>query len=123
MLRCARFSGSPIPIASSFRVALLARSALRRSVMKRGLCVAGAMAVALAGVINVTVLADDGNSGTAACKGLPTYGQLRAALVAAAEPLGPQNDNGGFGLNMWGTVVNRDGVVCAVAFTGSDRGD
>jgi uncharacterized protein GlcG (DUF336 family) len=24
---------------------------------------------------------------------------------------------------MWGTIVNRDGVVCAVAFTGSDRGD
>jgi uncharacterized protein GlcG (DUF336 family) len=24
---------------------------------------------------------------------------------------------------MWGTVVNRDGVVCAVAFTGTNRGD
>ena len=24
---------------------------------------------------------------------------------------------------MWGTIVNRDGVVCAVAFTGQDRGD
>ena len=24
---------------------------------------------------------------------------------------------------MWATVVNRDGVVCAVAFTGEDRGD
>ena len=24
---------------------------------------------------------------------------------------------------MWATVVNRDGVVCAVAFTGDDRGD
>jgi uncharacterized protein GlcG (DUF336 family) len=24
---------------------------------------------------------------------------------------------------MWGTVVNRDGVVCAVAFTGNNRGD
>ena len=23
---------------------------------------------------------------------------------------------------MWGTIVNRDGVVCAVAFTGADRG-
>jgi len=31
--------------------------------------------------------------------------------------------NGGFGLNMWATVVNRDGVVCAVAFTGNNRGD
>jgi len=24
---------------------------------------------------------------------------------------------------MWGTMVNRDGVVCEVAFTGTDRGD
>ena len=24
---------------------------------------------------------------------------------------------------MWATVVDRDGVVCAVAFTGDDRGD
>src|SRR5205814_1762311 len=31
--------------------------------------------------------------------------------------------NGGFNLDMWGTVVNRDGVVCAVAFTGATRGD
>jgi hypothetical protein len=30
--------------------------------------------------------------------------------------------SGGFNLDMWGTVVNRDGVVCAVAFTGADRG-
>ena len=31
--------------------------------------------------------------------------------------------NGGFNLDMWGTVVNRDGRVCAVAFTGNNRGD
>jgi len=24
---------------------------------------------------------------------------------------------------MWGTIVNRDGIVCAVAFTGTNRGD
>src|ERR1044071_365696 len=24
---------------------------------------------------------------------------------------------------MWGTIVDRDGVVCAVAFTGGTRGD
>jgi uncharacterized protein GlcG (DUF336 family) len=52
-----------------------------------------------------------------ACKSLPTYSQLRSALALAQ-----QQPNGGFGLNMWGTVVNRDGVVCAVAFTGADRG-
>ena len=31
--------------------------------------------------------------------------------------------NGGFGLNMWATVVDRDGVVQLVAFSGADRGD
>ncbi len=31
--------------------------------------------------------------------------------------------NGGLGFNMWGSVVNRDGVVCAVARTGDTRGD
>ena len=52
------------------------------------------------------------------CLDLPSYTQLRAALVAAQATA-----NGGFGLNMWATVVNRDGQVCAVAFTGADRGD
>ncbi|KAA6460899.1 heme-binding protein [Acidobacteria bacterium AB60] len=53
----------------------------------------------------------------AGCAGLPTHAQLKAALVAARN-----QSNGGFNLDMWGTVVNRDGVVCAVAFTGADRG-
>jgi uncharacterized protein GlcG (DUF336 family) len=53
-----------------------------------------------------------------ACKLLPSHHVLRTALVAAQMQM-----NGGFGLNMWGTVVNRDGIVCAVAFTGNARGD
>jgi uncharacterized protein GlcG (DUF336 family) len=51
------------------------------------------------------------------CAKLPGHAQLRAALLSAR-----QQTNGGFNLDMWGTVVNRDGVVCAVAFTGSNRG-
>ena len=31
--------------------------------------------------------------------------------------------NGGFNLDMWATSVNRDGIVCGVAFTGGNRGD
>ena len=31
--------------------------------------------------------------------------------------------NGGFNLNMWATIVDRDGIVCLVTFTGQDRGD
>lgn len=63
-----------------------------------------------------------------ACKGLPTHGELLEALNASGatvvdDPATPANEdlNGGFHLNMWGTVVNRDGIVCAVAFTGADR--
>ena len=50
------------------------------------------------------------------CEGvLPTA--LQSALVAAtaAEASGLNN-------NMWATIVNRDGVVCAVAFSGATRG-
>ena len=60
----------------------------------------------------------NGNGNGNPCNGLPSHAALKAALDAAqAQP------NGGFGLEMWGTVVNRDGVVCAVAFTGVSRGD
>lgn len=53
----------------------------------------------------------------ASCAGLPNQLRLRNVLIAAnAAP-------GGLNFNMWATVVNRDGVVCAVAFTGADRGD
>jgi uncharacterized protein GlcG (DUF336 family) len=52
-----------------------------------------------------------------ACSQLPTHAQLQAALAYARAQA-----NGGFNLDMWGTIVNRDGVVCAVAFTGVNRG-
>ena len=52
------------------------------------------------------------------CKNLPSHGAVRAALALAQAEA-----NGGLGFHMWGTVVNRDGVVCVVAFTGGDRGD
>ena len=61
---------------------------------------------------------DDDDNNRKECAGLPSHSQLKAALTAARN-----DDNGGFDLDMWGTVVNRDGVVCAVAFTGDDRGD
>jgi uncharacterized protein GlcG (DUF336 family) len=60
--------------------------------------------------------ADDDKSSQ--CRDLPSQSTLRAALEAAQAM-----QNGGFGLEMWATVVNRDGVVCAVAFTGNSRGD
>jgi uncharacterized protein GlcG (DUF336 family) len=78
------------------------------------LALAGAIAL---GVASATARAGDGPE-SVNCRGLPTQALLRAALSSArAQP------NGGFDLDMWATVVNRDGIVCAVAFTGSTRGD
>lgn len=53
------------------------------------------------------------------CAGLPDHGTLRTILQEVVAPGG----NGGFDLNMWATIVDRDGVVCVVAFSGEDRGD
>ncbi|HEY6927498.1 MAG TPA: heme-binding protein [Steroidobacteraceae bacterium] len=60
---------------------------------------------------------EDGSPLSRQCAGLPGQSVLKSALTAAR-----QQTNGGFNLDMWGTAVNRDGVVCAVVFTGADRG-
>ncbi|MBK8816689.1 MAG: heme-binding protein [Methylococcaceae bacterium] len=52
------------------------------------------------------------------CADLPNHQAFKKALEQARSL-----DNGGFDLDMWGTLVNRDGIVCAVAFTGNERGD
>jgi hypothetical protein len=60
----------------------------------------------------------NGNGNGNACRGLPSHSDLQAQLAIAQS-----QSNGGFSFNMWATVVNRDGIVCAVAFTGQTRGD
>jgi hypothetical protein len=49
----------------------------------------------------------------AICKDLPSYDAVKQALTEARK-----QDNGGFNLDMWGTVVDRSGVVCSVVYTG-----
>jgi uncharacterized protein GlcG (DUF336 family) len=44
---------------------------------------------------------------------LPTYTDLKAAVTAVQ-----QQQNGGLGFNMWATIVDREGVVRNVVFTG-----
>jgi len=57
-------------------------------------------------------------SGSASAAELPDHATVTAALrEVVAEP------NGGFGLQMWATIVDRDGVVRVVAMSGEDRGD
>jgi uncharacterized protein GlcG (DUF336 family) len=52
-------------------------------------------------------------------KELPSHAQLQAALKSVVAG----GNNAGFALHMWATMVNRDGEVAAVAFSGNDRGD
>ena len=53
------------------------------------------------------------------CKQLPSHAELQKVLRQVVTAGG----NDGFGFNMWATTVNRDGVVCAVAFSGAQRGE
>jgi len=56
-------------------------------------------------------------SGSNGCSGLPDYAALKAALATATSA-----ETSGLNNQMWGTIVDRDGVVCAVAFSGVNRG-
>jgi uncharacterized protein GlcG (DUF336 family) len=51
-----------------------------------------------------------------ACSLVPDYSRLKAALDGAVIA-----ETSGLNLHMWATIVDRDGVVCAVAFSGLDR--
>ena len=77
---------------------------------------------AIGGMLLSTILLSGGaayaKSSDKNCSQVPSHSDLKAALASAQSVSG---GNGGFGLNMWGVVVNRDGFVCAVAFTGADR--
>ena len=85
-------------------------------------------AAVLAGILatEVAVAEDNGNgngNGSAhdndknGCSALPSFSALRSALGKALK-----DENSGLNNQMWATIVDRDGIVCAVAFSGPDRG-
>jgi uncharacterized protein GlcG (DUF336 family) len=51
------------------------------------------------------------------CGSLPDYAALKAALATAVSA-----ESSGLNNQMWATLVDRDGIVCAVAFSGTNRG-
>lgn len=57
---------------------------------------------------------------TATCGDLPDHAKLRSALVDVVKQ--GKEANTGLGNHEWSVVVNRDGLVCAVVFSGPDRG-
>jgi Haem-degrading len=71
---------------------------------------------AILGVLAGPALAD-GFGGSGNCGKLPGWSQLQAALKTS---VGKQPGNGGLANNMWATIVDSSGIVCAVAFSGAD---
>src|SRR5438034_9420697 len=68
-------------------------------------------------VVRIETARADDNQDSGTCAGLPGFAALKTALgtATAAESSGLNNQ-------MWATIVDRDGVVCAVAFSGVNRG-
>jgi len=88
--------------------------------MKKYTSAATTLVLSFSMVITAGVASAQGvnNASRSGCRDLPSHEQLKAALTAARS-----ENNGGLDLDMWGTIVDRDGVVCAVAFTGANRGE
>ena len=81
------------------------------------------LVLAIAALATVSTLAQGrgpggggAGGGASACAGLPSQATLKTALIAAVA-----TETSGLDFDMWATIVNRDGVVCAVAFSGPDR--
>src|ERR1700749_1034461 len=84
-------------------------TASKEGVMHMSRLIASGSFCAMVGLFAGPALAD--------CSALPAQAALKTALVNATFNLGA---NGGFGFNMWGTIVDNSGIVCAVAFTGAN---
>lgn len=79
---------------------------LNTSWLKKNISLLATLAAAMS--VSMTIHAGDS---------LPTAQELRDVLKSTVG-----NDNGGLEFDMWATVVDRDGVVKAVVYSGKDRG-
>src|SRR3970040_233081 len=82
----------------------------------RSICKTFTGAIFLLSVLTLT-----SDAALAQCVDVPAHAALTAALDGVVTP--GAGGNGGLGNEMWATVVNRDGIVCAVTFSGGDRDD
>jgi uncharacterized protein GlcG (DUF336 family) len=53
------------------------------------------------------------------CSELPDYQKLKTALTSVVKQ--GKESNSGMGNQEWAALVNRDGIVCTVVFSGPDR--
>jgi len=78
---------------------------------RESICTARRMAIVVVAAVSVSASAY-----AQTCASLPKYAELKAALAAATSA-----ETSGLNNQMWGTIVDRDGIVCAVAFSGKAR--
>lgn len=55
------------------------------------------------------------------CSALPDAGRLRSVVQSVVKE--GASKNSGMGNQEWAAVVNRDGIVCAIVFSGTTRSD
>src|ERR1017187_2122863 len=60
---------------------------------------------------------DNGDNDKNGCSTLPNFAALQRALNKAIK-----DESSGLNNQMWATIVDRDGIVYAVAFSGANRG-
>jgi uncharacterized protein GlcG (DUF336 family) len=78
-----------------------------------------ALAAAALGSSAVALAAGANEPGGAGCSAIPVERSLFTALAEALNQAAPDKEaNGGLGNHMWGTIVDRFGIVCAVVHTG-----
>src|SRR6202161_1213264 len=85
---------------------------IRKSYMKKAATIAVALTCSMA-----AMKAQPGIISPNGCPHLPDYAALKAALDSATG-----SESSGLNNQMWATIVDRDGIVCAVAFSGTARG-
>jgi uncharacterized protein GlcG (DUF336 family) len=76
-----------------------------------------AATLVLALTCSAGMLHADDDQGSNECQSLPGHAALQSALAAATA-----TEASGLNNQMWATIVDRDGIVCAVAFSGVNRG-
>jgi len=90
----------------------------RQGLVRKTVFLAALMVLAIAVISRTTAKSEPREEeGKNACRDLPNYSALKKALDSAVT-----DETSGLNLHMWATIVDRDGVVCAVAFSGVDRG-
>src|SRR5271154_5570161 len=87
---------------------------IRKSYIKKAATIAVALTCSM---IGMKAQPQTGNFSPNGCSHLPGYAALKSALDTAVA-----TETSGLNNQMWATIVDRDGIVCAVAFSGINRG-